>query len=240
MSMVPPSRASIVVSPNHCSRSPGSVMADQTTSIGKGRRRSKFSTARSPSTVSRPLRSLIVTPRVCVAGVVRGHRDDRPSSGSGRSSRRLRPARRRVAHRSGAERRGEPRRDPLRVVPVGGAKPLAASGRKDLDEFACSALAVEECVEQRAPTRFGHRFKDIHGASIARYLYRCKQIHALPEMPLEEPRRVFGLEPRHLLMAARVDVQRLLLRGEGVEQRETGLARDVLVVPLAARTRSGW
>ena len=31
---------------------------------------------------------------------------------------------------------------------------------------------------------------------------------------------------------ARVGVQRLLLRGEGVEQRETGLARHVLVVPL--------
>ena len=60
------------------------------------------------------------------------------------------------------------------------------------------------------------------------------------EVPGEEPDRAVGLEPGQLLVPARVGVQRLLLRGEGVEQRETLLARDVLVVPLQRRTRSGW
>ncbi|QZY19948.1 hypothetical protein K7C20_35905 [Streptomyces decoyicus] len=45
------------------------------------------------------------------------------------------------------------------------------------------------------------------------------------EMPGEEPDRAVGLEPGKLLMPARVGVQRLFLRGEGVEQRETGWAR---------------
>src|ERR1035438_7482018 len=48
----------------------------------------------------------------------------------------------------------------------------------------------------------------------------------------EEPGRAVGLEPGHVAMPARVGVQRLFLRGEGVEQRETGLAVDVLVVAL--------
>src|SRR3954453_15915842 len=38
-------------------------------------------------------------------------------------------------------------------------------------------------------------------------------------------------EPAYVAVIARVGVQRRLLRGEGVEQRESGLAVDVLVVP---------
>jgi hypothetical protein len=52
------------------------------------------------------------------------------------------------------------------------------------------------------------------------------------EVPGEEQDRAVGLEPGQFLVLARVGVQRLLLRGEGVEERETGLAWDVLVVPL--------
>ena len=54
----------------------------------------------------------------------------------------------------------------------------------------------------------------------------------------EEPGRAVGLEPGHVAMPARVGVQRLFLRGEGVEQRETGLAFDVLVVPLEQEFRA--
>jgi hypothetical protein len=51
-------------------------------------------------------------------------------------------------------------------------------------------------------------------------------------MPHEEPHGAVDLEPGRVLVAGRVGVQRLLRRGEGVEQGEPGLARDVLVVPL--------
>jgi hypothetical protein len=51
-------------------------------------------------------------------------------------------------------------------------------------------------------------------------------------MPGEEPDRAAGFEPGQLFVRARLGVQCLFLRGEGVEQRETGLASDVLVVPL--------
>jgi hypothetical protein len=43
---------------------------------------------------------------------------------------------------------------------------------------------------------------------------------------------VVDAEPADRAMIARVGVQRLLLRGERVEQCESGLAIDVLVVPL--------
>src|ERR1700737_444499 len=45
----------------------------------------------------------------------------------------------------------------------------------------------------------------------------------------QEP--VVDPEPADVAVIARVGVQRLLLRGEGIEQRESGLAVDVLVVP---------
>ena len=48
-------------------------------------------------------------------------------------------------------------------------------------------------------------------------------------MPDQE--RVVDPEPAHIAMIARVGVQRLFLRGEGVEQREGRLAVDVLVIP---------
>jgi hypothetical protein len=51
-------------------------------------------------------------------------------------------------------------------------------------------------------------------------------------VPGEEADRAVGLETRQLLVRTPVGVQRLLLRGEGVEQREAGLAIDMLVVPL--------
>ena len=52
------------------------------------------------------------------------------------------------------------------------------------------------------------------GASV-----RCRLGPA--EVPGEEPDRAVRLEPRQLLVGPRVGVQRLLRRGEGVEQRET-------------------
>src|SRR4051812_24493941 len=52
------------------------------------------------------------------------------------------------------------------------------------------------------------------------------------QVPGEEPDRAVRLEPGQLLVLARIGVQRLLRGPEGVEQREAGLARDVLVVPL--------
>src|SRR5215831_3544442 len=52
---------------------------------------------------------------------------------------------------------------------------------------------------------------------------------AKAEMPDQE--RVIEPEPPHGAMIARVGVQRLFLRCEGVEQRERGLAVDMLVVP---------
>src|SRR5258708_25640490 len=48
-------------------------------------------------------------------------------------------------------------------------------------------------------------------------------------MPDEE--LVVEPDPADVAVIGRVGVQRLLLRGEGVEQRESGLAVDVLVVP---------
>src|SRR6266480_777179 len=48
-------------------------------------------------------------------------------------------------------------------------------------------------------------------------------------MPDQE--RVIDPEPAHIAMIARVGVQRLFLRAEGIEQRESRLAVDVLVVP---------
>src|SRR3954465_1743121 len=48
-------------------------------------------------------------------------------------------------------------------------------------------------------------------------------------MPRQEP--VVEPHPADAAMVARVGVQRLFLRGEGVEQRQSGLAVDVLVVP---------
>jgi hypothetical protein len=49
------------------------------------------------------------------------------------------------------------------------------------------------------------------------------------EMPGQE--LVVDADPADGAMVARVGVQRLFLGGEGVEQRESGLAVDVLVVP---------
>ena len=48
-------------------------------------------------------------------------------------------------------------------------------------------------------------------------------------MPDQE--RVIDPEPAHIAMIARIGVQRLFFRGEGVEQRESRLAVDVLVAP---------
>jgi hypothetical protein len=51
-------------------------------------------------------------------------------------------------------------------------------------------------------------------------------------MPGKEPNRTVDLEPGHVEMPTGVGVQRFFLRCEGIEQRETGLAIYVLVVPL--------
>lgn len=52
------------------------------------------------------------------------------------------------------------------------------------------------------------------------------------EVAYEEQGGAIDLEPGYLGMPARVCIQRLFLRGEGVEQSETGVAFNVLVVPV--------
>ncbi|MEV0971360.1 transposase [Microtetraspora glauca] len=61
---------------------------------------------------------------------------------------------------------------------------------------------------------------------------RERQSLVSAQMPGEEPQRTVGLEGRHIPVLAGIGVQRLLSRGQGVEQCQGLLARHPLIVPL--------
>ncbi len=134
---------------------------------------------------------------------------------------------RRTTTGSGPERQGVHASCKSRPTP-----PSAASGN----------LRPSVCLAGIVPRRRGRSATRVRARSATpdrsrrpetssgRRVGHCEVVSA--QMPGEEPQRAVHFEQRHIAVLPGIGVQRLLHRGQGVEQRQALLPRHHLVVPL--------